>query len=151
MFYSTTHSTHFIYGYMASDIWLRTILIVRKETRCRHIGYSYWVTARVLLYAPSHRQDNTYHSLCYTRLEREIASWCYRRLYTIHLCQFTIKPTIYKYTYIYIYIHIYRHTHTHPLPSKHTSPDGAVVMSSSNGLTGTGFTSRHRLQHGTDF
>ena len=41
MFYLTTHSTHFIYGYMASDIWLRTILIVRKETRCRHIGYSY--------------------------------------------------------------------------------------------------------------
>ena len=32
MFYLTTHSTHFIYGYMASDIWLRTILIVRKET-----------------------------------------------------------------------------------------------------------------------
>ena len=35
MFYLTTHSTHFIYSYMASDIWLRTILIVRKETRCR--------------------------------------------------------------------------------------------------------------------
>ena len=106
MFYLTTHSTHFIYGYMASDIWLRTILIVRKETRCRHIGYSYrlgtWETiftcphtlkfrtrplagtasgmasdsvrgrgtyrlaAWVLLYAPSHIQDNTYHSLCYT-------------------------------------------------------------------------------------
>ena len=60
MFYLTTHSTHFIYGYMASDIWLRTILIVRKETRCRHIGYSFRLTARVLLYAPSHRQDNTY-------------------------------------------------------------------------------------------
>ena len=66
MFYLTTHSTHFIYGYMASDIWLRTILIVRKETCCRHIDYSFWLTARVLLYAPSHRQDNTYHSLCYT-------------------------------------------------------------------------------------
>ena len=66
MFYLTTHSTHFIYGYMASDIWLRTILIVRKETRCRHIGYSYRLTARVLLFAPSHRQDNTYHGLCYT-------------------------------------------------------------------------------------
>ena len=76
MFYLTTHSTHFIYGYMVerernvlfndalntfylrlygrernvlfndalntfylrSDIWLKTILIVRKETRCRHIG-----------------------------------------------------------------------------------------------------------------
>ena len=66
MLYLTTHSTHFIYGYMASDIWLRTILIVRKETRCRHIGYSYRLAARVLLYAPSHRQDNTYHGLCYT-------------------------------------------------------------------------------------
>ena len=66
MFYLTMHSTHFIYGYMASDIWLRTILIVRKETRCYHIGYSYRLTARVLLYAPSHRQDTTYHGLCYT-------------------------------------------------------------------------------------
>ena len=66
MFYLTTHSTHFIYGYMASDIWLRTILIVRKETRCCHIGYSYRLTARVLLYAASHRQDSTYHGLCYT-------------------------------------------------------------------------------------
>ena len=62
MFYLTTHSTH-CYGYMVSDIWLRTILIVRKETRCRH---SYQLTARVLLYAPSHRQDNTYYGLCYT-------------------------------------------------------------------------------------
>ena len=50
MFYLMTHSTHFIYGYMASDIWLRTILIVRKETRCHHIVYSYRLTARVLLY-----------------------------------------------------------------------------------------------------
>ena len=67
MFYLTTHSTHFIYGYMASDIiWLRTILIVRMETRCRHIDYSNRLTARVILYAPSHRQDNTYHGICYT-------------------------------------------------------------------------------------
>ena len=66
MVYLTTHSTHFIYGYMASDIWLRTILIVRKETRCRHIGYSLRLTTRVLLYAPSLRQDNTYYGLCYT-------------------------------------------------------------------------------------
>ena len=66
MFYLTTHSTHFIYGYIASDIWLRTILIVRKETRCRHIGYSFRLAARVLLYAPSHRQDSTHHGLCYT-------------------------------------------------------------------------------------
>ena len=79
MFYLTTHSTHFIYGYMASDIWLRTILIVRKETRCCHMGYSYRLTARVLLYAPSHRQESTHHSLCYTSrgalAGREIAQW----------------------------------------------------------------------------
>ena len=30
------------------------------------MGYSFRLIARVLLYAPSHRQDSTYHSLCYT-------------------------------------------------------------------------------------
>ena len=39
---------------------------VREETCCCHIGYSFRLTARVLLYASSHRQDNTYHGLCYT-------------------------------------------------------------------------------------
>ena len=66
MFYLTTHSKHFIYGYMASDIWLRTIQIAREETRCRNMNYSFRLAARVLLYAPSHRQDCTYHDLCYT-------------------------------------------------------------------------------------
>ena len=66
MFYLTMHLPHFIYGYMASDLWLRTIPIVRKETCCRHIGYSFRLTARVLLYASSHRQDSAYHGLCYT-------------------------------------------------------------------------------------
>ena len=72
MLYLTTHSTHFIYGYMGSDIWLRTILIVRKETRCRHIGYSYILTARFFLYAPSHRQDTP---VVDHWMEREIAQW----------------------------------------------------------------------------
>ena len=53
--------------YMASDIWQRTIQIARVEIRCRHMGYSFRLAARVLLYAPSfHRQDSTYHGLCYT-------------------------------------------------------------------------------------
>ena len=38
----------------------------REETCCRHIGYSFQLTARFFLYAPCHRQDSTYHSLCYT-------------------------------------------------------------------------------------
>ena len=76
MFYITTHSTHFIYGYMASDIWLRTILIVRKETRCRHIGYSYRLTARVILYM-HHPTDRITHTTAFVTpivehwLERE--------------------------------------------------------------------------------
>ena len=30
------------------------------------MGYSFRLAARDLLYASSHRQDNTYHGLCYT-------------------------------------------------------------------------------------
>ena len=37
----------------------------QKGNRCRHNGYSYRLTARVLLYVPSHRQDSTYHGLWY--------------------------------------------------------------------------------------
>ena len=102
MFYLTTHSTHFIYGYMASDIWLRTILIVRKETRCRHIGYSYRLTARVLLYAPSHRHDNTYHGLCYTSRGAlaEMRNSSMGTCVDVYVC-------VCVYIYIYIYIYIY--------------------------------------------
>ena len=64
MFYLTTHST--LFTVIWCQTWLRTILIVREETRCRHIGYSFQLAARVLLYALSHRQDSTYHRLCYT-------------------------------------------------------------------------------------
>ena len=31
----------------------------REETRCSHMGYSFRLAARVLLYASSHRQDST--------------------------------------------------------------------------------------------
>ena len=95
MFYLTTHSTHFIYGYMASDIWLRTILIVRKEIGCRHIGYSFRLTARVLLYAPSHRQDNTYqdtegHNY---KVAFIFFNYCNHELLIIHICSTFHKIT----------------------------------------------------------
>ena len=50
------------------DIWINSCnpQIVREETRCHHMGYSFQLAVRVLLYASSHTQDNTYHSLCYT-------------------------------------------------------------------------------------
>ena len=84
MYYLMAHSTHFIYGYMESDIWLRTILVVRKETHCRHIGYFYWLTARVLLYAPSHRQDNTYKvdSNLFSRMTKSVLIGVYWSLRT---------------------------------------------------------------------
>ena len=34
---------------------------LRNENRCRHMSYYFRLAARVLLYASSHRQDNTYH------------------------------------------------------------------------------------------
>ena len=38
-----------------------------RETCCRHyMGYSFLLAERVLLYAPFHIQDSTYHSFCYT-------------------------------------------------------------------------------------
>ena len=66
MFYLTMHSTHFIYVYMAADIWYMTTQIARDETQCRHMCYSFQLAAMVLLYASFHRQHNTYHALCYT-------------------------------------------------------------------------------------
>ena len=57
MFYLTTHSTHFIYGYMASDICLRTT----------QIGLLFPISSKgSFIYASSQRQDNTYNGLCYT-------------------------------------------------------------------------------------
>ena len=46
MFYLTTHSTHFIYGYMASVIRERTTRIAREETRCRHMGYFFPISSK---------------------------------------------------------------------------------------------------------
>ena len=58
MFYLTMHSTHFIYGYMAKTNGKGPL---RYGNCCRHMGYSFQLTARVLLYA--------YHSLCNTSCE----------------------------------------------------------------------------------
>ena len=37
------------------------IQVARDENRCRHMGYSLQLAARILLYTPSHRLDSTYH------------------------------------------------------------------------------------------
>ena len=82
-------NTFYFYGYIASDIWLRTILIVRKEIHCRHIGYSYQLTARVHLYAPSHRQDSTYHGLCYSTENSHL-------VYNVHCMHYYIEKSLFS-------------------------------------------------------
>ena len=47
--------------------WYRTTQIAREDTHCRHMGYSFRLAARIILYAPYYRYDNTYHGLCCTR------------------------------------------------------------------------------------
>ena len=39
---------------------------MRVETRCRHIDYTILLAARFILRTSPHRQDITYHGLCYT-------------------------------------------------------------------------------------
>ena len=71
MFYLMMHSTHFF-----------TVICqtygkgpFREELCCYHyMGYSFRLAARVLLYAPFHKQDNTYHNMEHW-LEREIVQW----------------------------------------------------------------------------
>ena len=50
----------FYISYMESEISIRTTCC------CHFMRYSFLVAASDLLYAPSHRQDSTYHSPCYT-------------------------------------------------------------------------------------
>ena len=45
---------------------VRHMLKDHSDSENRHIGYFFRLTARVLIYAPTHREDITYHSLCYT-------------------------------------------------------------------------------------
>ena len=79
MFYLTTHSTHFIYGYMASDIWLRTILIGRKKPASA--TYTTLSDQQQGFFYMHHPSDRIAHTTAFVTpvvehwLEREIAQW----------------------------------------------------------------------------
>ena len=70
------------------------------------MGYSFRLSAWVLLYAPSHRQDSTYHGLCYTSRGALAGT---RNSFVIethnNLITFSFNHVITKYIYIYIYTH----------------------------------------------
>ena len=63
---------------------------MKEKTRCCHMCYSFQLT-RVLLYASSHRQDCTYHSLCYTS-RRALAGTKYSSMGST----WRIDPTTYR-------------------------------------------------------
>ena len=56
-----------------------TILIVREETRCHHMGYSFRLAEIAMLHAPSHRQHSNSHGLVTSFvdnwLEQGIVDW----------------------------------------------------------------------------
>ena len=86
MFYLTTNSTHFIHDYMKEEekgnvlfndalntFYLRLYgvghmvkNISKRENPLPPHGLLFPISSKVLLYASSHRQDNTSHGLCYT-------------------------------------------------------------------------------------
>ena len=66
VFYLTTHSTHFIYKLYGVGHMVKDHSDIERGNPLPPHRLSFRLAARVLLYAPSHIQDNTYHSLCYT-------------------------------------------------------------------------------------
>ena len=93
------------------------------------MGYSFRLTARVLSYAPSHRQDSTYHSLFYTS-RRALAGTRNSSMGPHH------EGSIWR--PITLWVNALT-TELHAAP-----PNGAVAKSSANGLVGTGFASCKR-------
>ena len=65
MFYLTTHSTHFIYGEMASDIWSDYSDSERGNPLPPH-GLLFPINNNIILCATSPIDYYTYHDLCYT-------------------------------------------------------------------------------------
>ena len=75
-FFNDTLNTFYLWLYSIKDM-VKDHSEASEETHCQHLmGYSFQLAVRNQLQAPSHRQDNTYHNLCYTNrehwLEQEI-------------------------------------------------------------------------------
>ena len=66
MFYLMTHSTHFILRLYGIGHMVKDHSDSERGNLLPPNGLLFPITARVLLYAPSHRQDSTYHILSYS-------------------------------------------------------------------------------------
>ena len=80
-FYLMTYSTHFIYGYMASDIWQRTIQIVRGENLQQPLHGLFFLISSKGSFIMHHLTDRIAHTMAFVTsivehcLEREIGKW----------------------------------------------------------------------------
>ena len=86
MFYLTMHLTHFIYSYMALDIWLGSTESMKEETHCHQfMGLLFSISSKKEsnIYAPSQSQSN---------------------FNTLQASGTNILNIIYIYIYIYIYM-----------------------------------------------
>ena len=61
-FYLMMYSTHFIYSYMVKDLSYSK----RENPLLQLYGLLFLISCKQSLFAPSVRQDSTYHDLCYT-------------------------------------------------------------------------------------
>ena len=66
MFYLTTHSTHFIYLLYGVRHMVKDKSDSEKGNPLPPHRLLLSINSKGSSIAPSHRQDNTYHSLCYT-------------------------------------------------------------------------------------
>ena len=69
MFYLMTHSTHTIYVYVSVRHIVKNHLDSETGNLLLPVSYASELIAVDVLYAVSHIQDNTYHSLWYTSCE----------------------------------------------------------------------------------
>ena len=88
--------------------------IVREEM-CHHfMGYSFQLTRDVLC-APSHRQDNTYHGLSYTRCGAQAVM----RNSSMGPITSLVTALPMSYFLLHTYIHAYIHTYIHTFSYLH--------------------------------
>ena len=66
MFYLTTRSTHLICGYICMRHMVKDHSDSERGYPLLPKGLLFLISSKVFLCASSHRQDNTYHGLCYT-------------------------------------------------------------------------------------
>ena len=81
MFYLTTQSTHFILRLYSVGHMVKDLSDSERETRYRHMGYSFRLTARFFFYMHYPTDSRITHSTAFITpvvehwLEREIAQW----------------------------------------------------------------------------